>query len=282
MSAEAPDAHPDNAETAASASPSEAAVSIRDVSFAYGAGETVLKRITFDVPHRARLGILGPNGGGKSTLLKLMLGLLHPRTGSVQVLGLPPREATRRRLVGYLPQRLDAEWRAPLSVRQVAGMTAALALEPWQSMPREIAAHIDRVLELVGMADLAERPIGELSGGQQQRTFIARALASRPRLLLLDEPTVGIDQAGQAQFARLLETIHRELDLSIVIVSHDLRAIAAGCDDIAVLSRTLHYHASPRGLTPDVLAEVFHHDIAAFAHALHESEAIEPPSEKGA
>lgn len=282
MGTEASDAHSDERTGAARTATDDPAVSIRNVTFAYGGGEPVLERITFDVPHRARLGILGPNGGGKSTLLKLMLGLLHPASGSIEVLGRSPRDATRRRLVGYLPQRLDAAWSAPLTVKQVAGLTAALPLKPWQSMPPETHAHIDRVLELVGVANLSERPIGELSGGQQQRTFIARALAGRPRLLLLDEPTVGIDQSGQAQFARLLETIHRELDLAIVIVSHDLRAIAAGCDDIAVLSRTLHYHASPRGLTPDVLAEVFHHDIAAFAHAQHESDAHEPPSEKGA
>jgi zinc transport system ATP-binding protein len=249
--------------------PGPPAVRLRDVSFAYPHGPPVLEGIDLAVSPGARLGILGPNGGGKSTLLKLVLGLLKPARGEVRVLGLPAREATRRRLVGYLPQRLGAEWRAPLSVRQVIAMTAALGYKPWRRMPHEIHQRIDHLLDLVGMSALADRPIGELSGGQQQRTFIARALASRPRLLLLDEPTVGIDQQGQEQFARLLKTIHHELGVTILIVSHDLRAIAAGCDQIAVLSRTLHYHAAPEGLTPEVLAEVFHHDIAAFAHAKH-------------
>jgi len=243
------------------------AVALRDVSFAYQRSEPVLEGIDLAVPAGARLGILGPNGGGKSTLLKLVLGLLRPTRGEVTVLNMPPREATRKRLVGYLPQRLSAGGRAPLNVRQVVAMTAALGLQPWQALPEEINNRIDHLIDLVGMSALADRPIGELSGGQQQRAFIARALASAPRLLLLDEPTVGIDQKGQAQFARLLKTIHEELEITILIVSHDLRAIAAGCDQIAVLSRTLHYHASPEGLTPDVLAEVFHHDIAAYAHA---------------
>lgn len=253
-----------------SPSQNEPAVAVRDVSFAYGSDARALEKITFTVPRGARLGILGPNGGGKSTMLKIILGLLSPQTGSLSVLGCSPRQAVNRRLVGYLPQRLDAQWQAPLTVRQVAGMTASLALRPWQKMPSDMQAAVDHMIDLVGMSHLAQRPIGELSGGQQQRTFIAQALASRPQLLLLDEPTVGIDQAGQEQFAKLLQTIHTELGITILIVSHDLRAIAAGCDQIAVLSRTLHYHAAPDGLTPEVLAEVFHHDIAAFAHAKHE------------
>lgn len=247
------------------------AVALRDVTFAYQPGSPVLEKINFAVQRGTRLGILGPNGGGKSTLLKLILGLLSPAPGKgeVSVLGMPPRLATRKRLVGYLPQRLDVEWRAPLSVWQVAGMTAMLGVQPWQSPPQAVGERIERMIELVGMKDLADRPIGDLSGGQQQRVFIARALAAAPQLLLLDEPTVGIDQKGQEQFASLLRTIHAELGITILIVSHDLRAIAAGCDQIAVLSRTLHYHAAPEGLTPQVLAEVFHHDIAAFAHAQH-------------
>lgn len=245
------------------------AVHLSNVHFAYQSTQPVLEGINLNVPAGSRLGILGPNGGGKSTLLKLVLGLIRPSQGDIAVLGMPPHEAVRRRLVGYLPQRLSVQWNAPLSVRQVVGMTASLGLRPWQPLTDQMNQHIDHLVDLVGMSELKDRPIGELSGGQQQRAFIARALASRPRLLLLDEPTVGIDQKGQEQFARLLTTIHEELQVTILIVSHDLRAIAAGCDQIAVLSRTLHYHAAPEGLTPKVLAEVFHHDIAAFAHARH-------------
>lgn len=245
------------------------AVQLRDVSFAYQQGQSVLERITLTVPRGVRLGVLGPNGGGKSTLLKIVLALLTPSSGHVEVLGRPARQAIRQRLVGYLPQRLDVEWRAPVSVRQVVSMTASLSLSPWQMSTLDIKQRVERMIDLVGMSEHEDKPIGQLSGGQQQRVFIARALASEPQLLLLDEPTVGIDQKGQEQFAKLLRTIHEELRITILIVSHDLRAIAAGCDEIAVLSRTLHYHAAPEGLTPEVLAEVFHHDIAAFAHAQH-------------
>lgn len=261
--------------TASSTAQLEPAVALRDVSYAYGANGFALERITFAVPRGSRLGILGPNGGGKSTLLKLVLGLLNPQSGEIKVLGMSPQQATQRRLIGYLPQRLDAQWQAPLTVRQVVAMNATLALPPWRAMPKEMSETVDQMIDLVGMSHLAARPIGELSGGQQQRTFIAQALASKPQLLLLDEPTVGIDQKGQEQFARLLQTIHSQLGVTILIVSHDLRAIAAGCDQIAVLSRTLHYHAAPDGLTPQVLAEVFHHDIVAFAHVKHGCEGDE-------
>jgi len=121
----------------------------------------------------------------------------------------------------------------------------------------------------VGAEGFADRPIGRLSGGQLQRVMIARALACRPRLLLLDEPTVGIDVAGQQQFAELLTRLHERMALTVMVVSHDLRTVAAGCDRVACLSRTLHSHTDPRGLTPAVLAEVFRHDVAAIFGDVH-------------
>jgi zinc transport system ATP-binding protein len=114
----------------------------------------------------------------------------------------------------------------------------------------------------MGIAELADRPIGDLSGGQQQRTFMARALAAKPRILILDEPLVGIDEAGQRQFAELSHDLHHSLNLTLVIVSHDLRAIASGCTRVACLNQSIHYHDSPAGLTEDVLREVFQHEIS--------------------
>ncbi len=260
------------------------ALEYRDVSFAYprppGDGtppRQALDRITLDVPEGTRLGILGPNGGGKSTLLRLTLGLLRGHTGTIRVFGRLPEEARKDGLIGYVPQRIDAELAFPLSIRQVVSMPATLGLRPFSSPPAAMRTHIDQCLELVGVYDLADRPVGRLSGGQLQRVMIARALAARPRLLLLDEPTVGIDVAGQQRFAQLLDTLNRMLALTIVVVSHDIRTIAAGSDRVACLSRTLHSHVAPAGLTPAVLAEVFSHDVAAIfgdvhidAHLAHE------------
>jgi zinc transport system ATP-binding protein len=248
------------------------AVEYRNVTFTYpgpaGGGRPALERVSLIVNEGERLGVLGPNGGGKSTLVKLTLGLLSGHEGDIRVLGLSPHEAARRRLVGYVPQRPSCELGFPLTCRQVVTMPAGLAVPPWRPIPPEHLLAVDEALEAVGASDVADRPIGMVSGGQFQRVMIARALAARPRLLLLDEPAVGIDAAGQQQFAALLERLHAR-GLTVIVVSHDIRTVAAGCDRVACLSRTLHSHTAPQGLTPAVLAEVFRHDVAAVFGDLH-------------
>lgn len=251
-----------------------AIVEYRNVSFSYPAagGEGVraaLEGVSLEVLERERLGILGPNGGGKSTLLKLTLGLLSGHTGEVRVFGESPQKAVRQGLVGYVPQRSTCERAFPLSARQVVEMGAAMRVPAWKPMPADITTAVDRALRVVGADAIADRPIGQLSGGQFQRVLIARALAARPRLLLLDEPTVGIDVAGQRQFADLLSRMRDELGVTVIVVSHDIRTVAAGCDRVACLSRTLHAHTAPEGLTPAVLAEVFRHDVAGIFGDVH-------------
>lgn len=253
----------------------EHAVEYRGVTFAYpgppgaNGARLALENITLDVRRGERLGILGPNGGGKSTLLRLTLGLLRGYSGQIRVFGYSPEEARRRRLIGYVPQKVEAELAFPLSVRQVVAMSAAAGLPAWRPLDADGRRAADEALELVGAASLADRPIGKLSGGQLQRVMIARALAGRPQLLLLDEPTVGIDAVGQQRFAELLRSLHERLGLTIMLVSHDIRTIAAGSDRVACLSRTLHSHVAPEGLTPRVLAEVFSHDVAAIFGDVH-------------
>jgi len=239
------------------------AIEIQSVSYCYpGADASALDGVTLRVDPGERLGILGPNGGGKSTLLKLMLGLLPMQGGKISILGMTPGQARRQGVVGYVPQRLEAELGFPLSARQVVELGATWRLPAWKRVSRECRDRVERMIGLVGAAGYADRPIGKLSGGQVQRVLIARALAANPRVLALDEPTVGIDAVGQQKFAELLGTVHREIGLTIVIVSHDLRAIVAGCDRVACLARKLHSHVSPQGLTPQILAELFSHDLA--------------------
>ncbi len=243
----------------------DAAVQLSHVSFAYN-GKPVLSDVSLRLEPGQRLGLLGPNGGGKTTLLKLALGLLKCRQGQVQVFGKDPLEARRAGFIGYVAQRSDAELAFPLSVRQVVD----LPLRRRGGISRKQARLAgERVLGLVGTSEIADQPIGQLSGGQLQRALIARALVVEPRLLALDEPTVGIDAAGQQAFADLLARLHEELKLTLLIVSHDIRAIAAGCDKVACLSKTLHFHDAPSGLTPQVLAEVFRHDVSAYFGDVH-------------
>jgi zinc transport system ATP-binding protein len=242
------------------------AVQITRTSFTYPGEQTpALSQVSLTVQPGQRLGILGPNGGGKSTLLKLILGLLPVQSGTVQVLGMEPAAARRAGLIGYVAQRADLELGAPLSVRQVVQLAAGWRLNPFARVPADVRERVERALAITEALSFAERPIGDLSGGQLQRALIARALACEPKLLVLDEPTVGIDAPGQVQFAKLLSDLHAKLGLTILTVSHDLRAIAAGSDAVACLACRLHFHASPQGLTPRVLAELFSHDIAGIA-----------------
>lgn len=254
-------------------------VELRHVTFTYpGAAAPALEDVSLRVEPGERLGILGPNGGGKSTLLKLVLGLLSsddPRAaspngsakGTVTVCGMTAAAARRAGVVGYVPQRADAELSMPLSVREVVMLGAAWRCAPWRRVDVATRERVDRMIRLVGASEFAERPIGKLSGGQLQRAMIARALAAQVKILALDEPLVGIDAVGQKAFAELLARVHGELGLTILIVSHDLRAIIAGSDRVACLARRLHSHTSPQGLTPQVLAELFSHDVAGLMAA---------------
>ncbi len=246
------------------------AVEYESVSFTYpGAAVSALENVSLHVEQGERLGILGPNGAGKSTLLKLTLGLLPIQGGRIRVFGRTPTQARRDGLVGYLAQRNEAELRFPLSVRQVVTLGAAWRTPAIASTPRAAREAVEHSLSLVGAAPYAETPIGRLSGGQVQRVMIARALAARPRIMVLDEPTVGIDAVGQRQFAELLENVHRDTGMTIIIVSHNLRAIAAGCDRVACLARRLHSHVTPKGLTPAVLGELFSHDVEGLFGEMH-------------
>lgn len=259
--------------SAAEAGSSSPAVEYDGVSFAFGGsarnGGAVLENVTMNVRAGERLGILGPNGGGKTTLIKLTLGLLTGNSGQIRVLGRSPTQARREGVIGYVPQRVEAELAFPLSVRQVVSMPVQRGLAPWRRPSAADRARVDHAIDLVGAGAFADRPIGKLSGGQLQRVLIARALAASPKILFLDEPTVGIDVGGQQKFADLLRALQREMQLTVVIVTHDIRTIAAGCDRIACLSRTLHFHAAPQGLTPQVLAEVFSHDLGSVFGDVH-------------
>lgn len=247
----------------------EAAVEFKGVSYRYpGAAALALDNVSLRVEVGERLGVLGPNGGGKSTLLKLMLGLLEPSSGTVRVGGRSPREARAAGVIGYVAQRADAELGMPLSVRDVVTLGSAWRVPAWRGVPASIRARVERMLGLTGADAFADKPIGKLSGGQLQRAMIARALAADAKVLALDEPTVGIDASGQQMFADLLARVHGELGVTIMVVSHDLRAVVAGSDRVACLARRLHSHTSPQGITPQILAELFSHDVAGLGGVL--------------
>lgn len=246
------------------------AVEFRAVSYTYpGGAAPAVERLDFAIAPGERVGVLGPNGGGKSTLLKLALGVLRGYSGEIRIFGEAPQRARRRGEIGYVPQRCEAELRFPLSVRQMVELAAARAEPAWRLSTKASRARTDRALELVGAREHSATPVGDLSGGLLQRALIARALAVEPRILALDEPTVGVDAPGQQRFSAMLARLHAELGVTILMISHDLRAIASTCDKVICLARRMHMHGSPEGLTPAVLAEVFRHDVAQALGDIH-------------
>jgi zinc transport system ATP-binding protein len=215
-----------------------AIVEIRDVSFAYN-GQTVLEEVNMGIDPEDFIAVIGPNGGGKTTLLKLMLGLLRPGSGSIRVFGESTRKASR--FIGYVPQDVHINRNFPVSAVDVVLMGKLEPGKRWTGNTARDRRDAIRALEQMEMAHLADKRIGELSGGQRQRVFIARALVTSPRLLLLDEPTASIDTKGQVDFFRLLQTLNE--NITIVVVSHDLMAISTHVKSVACVNRRVHYHS---------------------------------------
>ncbi len=233
------------------------AICVDGVSYRYPRGPLALEDIHLHVRRGSTLAVVGPNGAGKTTLLKIILGLIDGYTGSVRVLGLTPDEARRRGIIGWVPQHMDLDWSFPVSVRQVVRMGLVGKTGLFRRPDRDDLDYVRHVMTVLKIGELADRPVGDLSGGQQQRAVIARALAAKPAILILDEPTVGVDEPGQAIFRSLLDDIRGEFDLTPVIVSHDLRTVLASCQRIACLNRRLHFHDAPEHLSDEMLSHVF-------------------------
>lgn len=223
-----------------------------------------LEDVTLTVPEGDFLGIIGPNGGGKSTLLKSILGLLTPSKGSISIFGSSPAEASR--LVGYVPQFSRFDRRFPASVMDVALMGRLPSrLSAFFSYSKRDRQFVEEVLEQLDISDLKNRQIGQLSGGQMQRVLIARALAAEPRLLLLDEPTASVDSRSKEQIYGLLKELNRKL--TVVIVTHDVGVISSHIRTIACLNQRLHYHGETE-LTDGLVEKVFGCPVEIIAHGV--------------
>lgn len=219
-------------------------VSLDHVHFSYG-GEPVLNDINFEVQAGDYVGVIGPNGGGKSTLIKLMLGLLQPTSGSVTLWGQPARSFGQRYKLGYVPQRINnTDFRLPITVEEVVAF-GLVNDKPGRKHPDPKSA-VQHALQKAGIADLAKRSLHELSGGQQQRAFIAKALVAKPEILVLDEPTVGVDVAAQDDFYQLVASLNKKQGLTIIMVSHDIDVVVNEVSKLACINRSLVYHGHPK------------------------------------
>ena len=217
----------------------EIIVSLNNVSFSYNS-VPIVKDITFSIEQNDFLGIIGPNGGGKTTLLKILLGLIKPQKGTVKVFNKLPEQG--RDLIGYIPQQFNFNLDFPINVLEIVLMGRLGKRGLYKKYSEEDIKISFEALKTVGMEKLKDRQIGELSGGQRQRVFLARALATQPKLLLLDEPMSSIDPKWQNSFYELLAKLKKKM--AIVLVTHDISAVSVYVDKIACLNCELYYHGS--------------------------------------
>ncbi len=221
-------------------------IELKDLSFSYGE-ELVIKDVNLQVHKGDYLGIIGPNGGGKSTLLKLMLGLLVPTKGEVLLYENSISKFRDWSRVGYVSQHVThVDPHFPMTVEEVVTMGRYPQIGLFRFPTQKDKDFVKEALCQVDMLAFENRLIGDLSGGQQQRVFIARALAGQPQVIVLDEPTVGVDVRTQKQFYTLLQKLNTELNLTLVLVSHELDIVAHEATEIAYINRELVYYGIPK------------------------------------
>jgi zinc transport system ATP-binding protein len=216
-------------------------VTMEHVYFSYN-DVVVLQDLNLEIQERDFLTIIGPNGGGKTTILKLILGLIEPLKGTIRVFGKPPTHT--RKYVGYLPQLFHFDFDFPITVMEVVLMGRLRMSRMGRRYADADMKAASRALEKVGLLDYQTHQIGRLSGGQRQRVFIARALATEPKLLLLDEPVASVDATWQQNFYELLHKLNKKI--AIVMVTHDLSVVSTYIDKIACVNKKLYYHGSKK------------------------------------
>jgi zinc transport system ATP-binding protein len=241
-------------------------VELEDVDFAYGS-LPVLERINLTVEPGDFLGIIGPNGSGKTTLLRIMLGLLPPLRGAVRLFGHPPGSFRQWGRLGYVPQKAALDRGLPVTVREVVATGLLPSLGVFGRIGGAERRRIGEVLGHVGMEEHGAARIGALSTGQQQRVLIARALVSKPELLILDEPTGGVDPEAQTSFYALLHHLNRERDVTLILVSHDIGVVAREVTKLACLNRRLVFHGRPGDFLSDAaLAALYGPAVRVVSH----------------
>ncbi len=222
----------------------------RHVTFGYGRSD-VLEDVSLSIGPGEFVALVGPNGSGKSTLLRVLLGVLAPRSGSVSLLGTPPHDLRDRSQLGYVPQRPSLASEVPATVAEIVAAGRLERGRWWRRMGDADRRAVQHALESVGLDTESERPLNELSGGQQQRAFIARALASEPQLLVLDEPIAGVDAESQRRFRDSLVHLIDDHGAGVLLVSHELSAVAHDLDRVIVLKGHVLFDGPPAELAAE-------------------------------
>ncbi|MGX9706970.1 zinc transport system ATP-binding protein [Laceyella sediminis] len=250
----------------------EHVIEIKNLHFSYEE-QPVLDGINLVLDRGQFLGLVGPNGSGKSTLIKCVLGMLKPERGEIRLFGQPVRHARLGGRIGYVSQKANSfNLGFPATVKEVvaSGLYGQLGL--LRRMGRLEWKKVDQAIAKVGLSAFRDRNIGKLSGGQQQRAFIARALVADPDLLILDEPTVGVDAKSTEQFYALLTELHRHHGLTLLLVTHDIGVLSTSVDQVACLNKRLFFHGDPDEFAQreqEILTQAYGHDIQIVSHHHH-------------
>jgi zinc transport system ATP-binding protein len=224
------------------------AVELEDVSFAYAPGRAVLEHVNLELGQGEFVAVAGPNGGGKTTLVRIVLGLERPSAGKALLWGEPAHRVSGRQALGYLAQRSEVGGDAPATVREVVSAGRLASGRIVGRLRAGDRALVDEAITRVALEPFADRPLRTLSGGMQQRAFIAKALAAQPSLLVLDEPTTGVDAESQESIAGLLADLHGELGVTIVYVSHEFGAVEHHVERLVLVRRTIVFDGPPHEL----------------------------------
>jgi zinc transport system ATP-binding protein len=250
------------------------AIKVDDLSFHYGE-KNVLQHVNMTVEQGSFLGLVGPNGSGKSTLIKCILGLQKPQSGRVDLFGEKVSKFKNWEKVGYVSQKANSFNTAfPATAFEVVSMGLFGKIGLFRFLRTNEKQRIWDALKSVNMEAFAEKNIGELSGGQQQRVFIARALVSDPELLILDEPTVGVDMESSASFYKMLKSLHQEKHMTLILVTHDVGVMTDYVTDVACLNKQIHFHGNTRAFeenSSETISAFYGHNVHVIHHD-HEHE----------
>jgi ABC-type Mn2+/Zn2+ transport system ATPase subunit len=238
---------------------------IDNISIGYG-DKTIMRDLSFQVPHGARVAVVGPNGAGKSTLFKALVGILPLQNGQIFIHG--ETLGSHKDCVAYVPQREDVDWRFPVTVSDVVMMGRYGQIGWWSNPSKKDKQIVRKSIEQMGISDLADQSIGQLSGGQQQRAFLARAIAQEPHILLMDEPFTGVDVTTQEATLHLLDHL-KEKAVTTIVSTHDLNLAASRFDLVLLINHRLIAFGTPQQVfTKENLAQAFGNSLLVMENGM--------------